>query len=105
MGRTLVALTVTTRGTPRGGLAGWDLASGERTWANASLGAAQPVSTGPYHSSDALFDGSPRSLVVPFDGGLNVFVFEGTNRTFSVAPLDLATGELGAGVRRAFLTR
>lgn len=105
VGRTVVALTVTTRGTPRGGLAAWDLATGERSWANASLGTAQPVSVGPYRNSDALFDSTPRSLLVPVDDGINVFVFEGTERTFTVAPLDLATGELGTEVRRAFLAR
>lgn len=105
VGRTLVGLTVTTRGTPKGGLAAWDLSTGERIWANASLGAAQPVTQGAYRPSDALFDGTPRSLLVPVGDGLNVFVFEGTERTFSVAPLDLATGELGTQVRRAFLTR
>jgi outer membrane protein assembly factor BamB len=103
--RTLVALTVTTRGTPRGGLAGWDLSTGERLWANASLGTAQPVEVSAYHSSDALFDGTPRSLVVPAGKGLNVFTFEGTERTFTVAPIDLATGELGTEVRRGFLSR
>jgi hypothetical protein len=63
------------------------------------------VSNGSSHSSDALFDGTPRSLLVPVGKGLNVFVFEGTERTFTVAPIDLATGELGPEVRRAFLTR
>ena len=105
VGRTLVALTVTTRGTPKGGMAAWDLVTGERLWANASLGGAQPVSEGPNHSSDALFDGSPRSLLVPVGDGLDAFVFEGTDRTFSVAPVDLETGELGTEVRRGFLTR
>jgi outer membrane protein assembly factor BamB len=105
VGRTLVASTVTTRGTPKGGLAAWDLSNGERTWANASLGNAQPVTTGRYRSSDALFDGTPRSLLVPVGDGLNVFVFEGTEGTFSVAPLDLATGALGTQVRRGFLSR
>ena len=105
VGRTLVALTVTTRGTPKGGMAAWDLSTGERTWANASLGTAQPVSSGRYHSSDALFDGTPRSLLVPVGDGLNVFVFEGTDRTFSVSPVDLGTGDLGTTVRRGFLTR
>jgi hypothetical protein len=105
VGRQLVALTTTTRGTPKGGMAAWDLASGERTWANASLGTAQPVSDRTGWSSDALFDGTPRSLLVPAGKGLNVFVFEGTQKTFSVRPVDLATGETGTEVRRAFLTR
>lgn len=105
VGRTLVALTVTTRGTPKGGMAAWDLATGERRWANASLGGAQPVSGGSSHTSDALFDGSPRSLLVPVGDGLNAFVFEGEDGTFSVAPVDLETGELGTQVRRGFLRR
>lgn len=105
VGRTLVALTVTTRGTPKGGMAAWDLETGERLWANASLGTAQPVSSSRYHSSDALFDGTPRSLLVPVGDGLNSFVFEGTDRTFTVAPVDLETGELGTQVRRGFITR
>ncbi|MCU1371958.1 MAG: PQQ-like domain, partial [Ilumatobacteraceae bacterium] len=105
VGRTLVALTVTTRGTPKGGMAAWDLATGERTWSNAALGTAQPAAGSGSHTSDVLFDGTPRSLLVPVGDGLNVFVFEGTERTFSVSPLDLATGELGTEVRRAFSTR
>ncbi|WP_421121851.1 PQQ-binding-like beta-propeller repeat protein [Aquihabitans daechungensis] len=105
VGRQLLALTVTTRGTPKGGLASWDLATGTRSWANASLGTAQPVSSGSGRTSDALFDGTPRSLLVPVGEGVNVFVFEGTQRTFTVSPLDLATGELGTEVRRAFLSR
>lgn len=105
VGRQLVAYTVTTRGTPKGGLAAWDLATGERQWANASLGTAQPVSDPEGGTSDALFDGTPRSLLVPVADGLNVFTFEGTQKTFTVASVDLATGDLGTGVRRAFLTR
>ena len=105
VGRTLVSPTVTTRGTPKGGLAAWDLSTGERIWANASLGTAQPVSYGPYRNSDALFDGTPRSLLVPVGDGLNVFVFDGTDRTFAVSSVDLANGELGTEIKRAFLTR
>lgn len=105
VGRTAVAYTSTTRGTPRGGLAGWDLTSGKRLWAQTDLGTAQPVSNSPYGTSDALFDGSPRSLLVPFGGGVNVFVFEGSEHTFAVAPVNLANGKLGTQVRRAYLTR
>ena len=103
VGRTAVAYTATTRGTPRGGLAAWDLSTGQRLWAQSELGTAQPVSKNAYGSSDALFDGSPRSLLVPFDGGVRVFVFEGTEGTFSVSPVSLDTGRLGTTVRRAFL--
>ena len=103
VGRTLVADTLTARGTPKAGLTAWDLSTGDRLWAQSDLGTAQPVSTGSYHSSDALFDGSPRSLLVRVGDGINVFVFEGTEGTFTVSPLDLDSGDLGAEVRRAFI--
>ena len=104
VGRTLVANTKTGRGTPRNGLMAWDLGSAQQLWAQSTLGATQPVSESAYHSSDALFDGSPRSLLVPVGQGLNLFTFEGTQHTFTVAPLDLRTGDLGTPVRRAYLT-
>jgi len=105
VGRTLVATTATTRGTTRGGLAAWDLRSGDRLWVVAQPDGALPVSDGRYHTSDALFDGSPRSVLVPGPGGLSLFVFEGTEDTFTVAPIDLGTGDYGTQVRRAYLTR
>ncbi len=105
VGRTLVADLVTVRGTPKGGLIAWDLASGKRLWAQSQLGNAQPTSKGSYTNSDALFDGTPRSVLVSAGDGLNVFVFDGESRTFSVRPLDLATGDLGTEVKRAFLAR
>ncbi|WP_426573544.1 PQQ-binding-like beta-propeller repeat protein [Aquihabitans sp. McL0605] len=105
VGRTLVADTATTRGTAKGGLIAWNLLTGERLWAQSSLGTAQPVSDDGHHNADALFDGAPRSLLVRTAAGVNVFVFEGSARTFTVAPLDLDTGDLGTKVRRAFATR
>lgn len=105
VGRTLVADTVTVRGTPKGGLAGWDLTNGDRIWAGTSLGRAQPTSRSRYFSSDALFDGSPRSLLVPAGEGLNSFVFDGTDRTFAVRPLDLGSGDLGTEVKRGFVSQ
>ena len=106
VGRTLVADSTTNRGTPKGGLIAWDLGTGERLWAQSSLGSAQPVSSGPYFNSDALFDGTPRFVLVPVaGGGIDLFVFEGTDYTFSVAPLDLGDGHLGTALRRAYLTR
>ena len=102
VGRTLVADVATTRGTPENGLAAWDLASGRRLWANTSLGEATPTTKSRYQPSDALFDGSPRSLLVPTGEGLNVFTFRGEDHTFAVRPVDLATGTLGTEVRRAF---
>lgn len=104
VGRTLVADTVTARGTPKGGLAAWDLGSGARLWDQARLGTAQPVSSRS-SSSDALFDGSPRSLLVPSGEGINVMVFDGTDRTFSVRSVDLGSGDLGTEVKRGFLAR
>jgi outer membrane protein assembly factor BamB len=106
LGRTLVANTVTTRGTPRHGLAAWDLRSGQRRWVQLDLGAAAPVSRTPYFTGDALFSGSPRSLLVAegdeAGDGVSVLVFDGDQGTFSSQPLDLATGDLGPEVRRAY---
>ena len=44
-------------------------------------------------------------MLVPVRDGINLFVFEGNERTYTAAPLDLANGALGEEVRRAFLTR
>ncbi len=102
VGRTLVADTTSTRGTPRGGLAAWDLRTGERRWANRDLGTATAASRNGF--SDALFDGSPRFVVVPEGAdGLAVVVFDGTQGTFTSRTVDLATGDLGAPVKRAYL--
>lgn len=105
IGRTLVGATTSTRGTTKGGIAGWDLTSGERRWAEAAPQNAQLVSEGRYRSSDALFDSSPRFTVVRSADAVRLFTFEGTERTFTVHDLDPATGELGSPIRRAFLTR
>lgn len=104
IGRTLVAATSTNRGTPKRGLAGWDLASGERRWAIRLPGDPQ-LSTKYAFSSDALFPGSPRYVLVPTVDGANVFTFEGDERTFTATPLDLTEGTLGAEVRRGFSSK
>ena len=58
-----------------------------------------------FGSSDALFDDNPRFVVQPTVDGANVVIFEGEQRTFSVAAVDLADGTLGPETRRRFLTR
>jgi len=103
VGRTLLAATATSRGTPRRGLAAWDLSNGDRLWEQRLEGDPQPAARPGGFSSNALFDGSPRLVLVPVAGGLNLFTFEGTDRTFSAVPLDVADGSLGTPVRRAFL--
>ncbi|MFN8019101.1 MAG: PQQ-binding-like beta-propeller repeat protein [Acidimicrobiales bacterium] len=105
VGRTLLADTATTRGTAQHGLAAFDLRTGKKLWAKTNLGAAAPVSRSPYFTSDALFDGAPRSLLVSDADGVHVVVFDGANHTFAVRSLDPATGNLGEEVRRAFTNR
>lgn len=90
VGRTLLAGTTTTRGTAKGGLAAWDLETNEGRWDVRLPSGAQPVSP---DSSDALFEGAPRSLVVPAGQGASLFTFDGTTRAVTVEALDLATGE------------
>ncbi len=103
-GRTLIGQTTSTRGTSKGGVAAWDLTTNERLWSVPLPKGAQPASTGPYASSDALFDGSPRSVLV---GGSSpqVVTFFGEDRVVDTQSLDLATGELGRPVRRTYLSR
>ena len=102
VGTTLLADVASTRGTPQHGLAAFDLTTGKKLWANTRLGTAAPVTRSSSFNSDALFDGAPRSLVVVDGGKASVVVFDGTSHTFSVRPVDLKTGALGAEVRRAF---
>jgi hypothetical protein len=84
-------------------LASWDLVDGSRRWAQQDLGVAAPVSDGAFRV-DALFDGSPRSLLVPVgDDRLDVMVFDGATATFAVRAVDLSRGTLGVEVRREFL--
>jgi outer membrane protein assembly factor BamB len=102
---TIVADTTTTRGSTRGGLLGWDLRTGQVLWSQRLPGGSQPVSTGATRSSDALFDGSPRSLLVAGGGKLRIVTFEGTDRTMSVRSIDPRTGDLGVAETRKFSTR
>jgi outer membrane protein assembly factor BamB len=92
VGRTLVTSTTTTRGTRRGGLAGWDLDSGQRLWSVQAPGGAQPASVS---SSDALFEGQPRSVLVSDGLRLRLVVFDGGTRNITVTDVDPRTGDLG----------
>jgi outer membrane protein assembly factor BamB len=102
VGDTLIGDTVSTRGTTRGGLAAWDLASGKLLWATRAPSGAQPASRTRYHSSDALFDEQPRFVLVPDGKALRVWVFEGPEHTFSVTSIDPRTGDLGTPKRREY---
>jgi hypothetical protein len=88
----LVATTATTRGTPRHGLAAWNLVSGGRRWAARPAPDAEPVSSRSSSSSDALFDGSPRSLLATGPGRMHLLVFDGADRTVTSYAIDLNTG-------------
>jgi hypothetical protein len=98
----LVAATATTRGTARHGLAVWDLSSGARRWAERPAPDAEPVSMRTSWSSDALFEGSPRSLLAVDGSSAHLLVFDGGNRTTTSYPVDLATGAVGEAQRRGF---
>ena len=103
VGRTLLATTTTTRGTTRGGLAAWSLDSGRRLWNVPAPKGAQPTSK--RHSSDALFDNSPR-LVLATDGTTaHLFVFEGEGHKLTIQSVDVATGDLGDPVTTTYPTR
>ncbi|HEX2576012.1 MAG TPA: PQQ-binding-like beta-propeller repeat protein, partial [Aquihabitans sp.] len=105
VGTTLLAETTSTRGTTRGGLAAFDLASGRRLWSTQLESGAQPVSRGRYRSSDALFDGSPRTLLVTTGPTPLLLTFEGETREILRQELDVATGELTRGTERQFVSR
>jgi hypothetical protein len=104
-GRTLIGQTTATRGTSKGGVAAWDLTTNKRLWSVPLPKGAQPASTGPWASSDALFDGSPRSVLVTGGSSAQVVTFFGEDRVVDTQSLDLATGELGRPVRRTYLSR
>lgn len=104
-GRTLIGQTTSTRGTSKGGLAAWDLTTNKRLWSVPLPKGSQPASTGPYASSDALFDGSPRSVLVTGGATARVVTFFGEDRVVDTQSLDLATGELGRPTRRTYLSR
>ncbi|MCB0962351.1 MAG: PQQ-like beta-propeller repeat protein [Acidimicrobiales bacterium] len=100
---TLLGDTVSTRGSRRGGVAGWDPATGELRWTAAVPGDAEPVEPDRYASTVALFDGSPRSVLAPTSDGASIVVFDGGARTYSVTPVAVGSGRLGTELRRDLL--
>lgn len=105
VGRTLVADTKATRGTARGGLAGWDLNTGKRLWAGALPGGSQPAGRSESRNSDALFEGQARTVLVQGGDKLRLLTFDGPARQVRSQDLDIASGELSAGTTRSFPTR
>jgi len=105
VGRTVVAETKATRGTAQGGLASWDLNTGKRLWASALPGGSQPAGRSEARSSDALFEGQPRTVLVEGGDKLRLVTFDGPARQVRSQDLDVASGELSAGTTRSFPTR
>lgn len=100
-GSVLVTASATTRGTARHGLVGWDIASGQVRWQSALPGDGEllEVDAG---SSDALFSGTPRAVLVSEGDHLAVATFDGDARTISVETIDPANGTRGAAVVSEF---
>lgn len=101
-GTVLVAETTTTRGTARGGLAAWDLATGQAAWQVAMPEESKPFTDRLLASSESLFPGSPLSAVVAEGAELRLITFSGDTYTASVRTVDPATGALGQPVSRSF---
>ena len=80
-------------------------APNKRLWSVPLPKGSQPASTGPWASSDALFDGSPRSVLVTGGSSAQVVTFFGEVRVVDTQSLDLATGEFGRPPRRTYLSR
>lgn len=99
----LLADTVTTRGTPRGGLGAWDLKTGTALWASELPGQSQPVSAS--FDWDALIDGQPRTLLVDTGKSPLLVTFDGELRQIRTQQVDLATGQLGAPATRPLPAR
>ena len=102
VGRTLLGNTTTTRGTARGGLAAWSLDTNKHVWtANLPQGAQAPSQSG----SDALFDGSPRSVLVTGGAQPHVVTFTGEGRTYTDQTIDITNGTLSQPVKKDFPSR
>lgn len=100
----LVATTETTRGTSRHGLVAWDLASGERLWAVRPAPDAAPAAGTAAWAGDALFDGSPRSVLVVEGERIGLVVFDGTSRSITSSSVGRDDGEVEALGRVEFAT-
>ena len=94
-GSLLVAETTTTRGTTRGGLAAWDLGTGQAVWQSAMPDGSKPFSDRLAGSSESLFPDSPLSTVVAVGTELRLATFSGDTYTASLRTIDPATGALG----------
>lgn len=100
---TLVAETVSTRGTPRAGVAAWDLSTGARSWETRVPGDAAPVDS--TYGPQRLAESEPRSLLHT-DGDRPLLVsFDAASLQVRVHPLDAATGDLGAPSEQPFTVR
>ncbi|CAN5469414.1 hypothetical protein BH10ACT1_BH10ACT1_36680 [soil metagenome] len=97
VGTTILGTTTSTRGSAKAGLAAWDLNTGKRLWDRRLPGDSEPVSSGRYRSSDALFDGESRTLLVTGGKTVRLVTFSG-DRTIEIQALDVATGDLGTAV-------
>ena len=105
VGRTLLADTTTTRGSTKGGLAAWSLDNNKHLWSANLPQGAQAASHSAYSSSDALFDGSPRSVLVTGGAQPRLVTFTGEGRTYTDQTIDLTNGTLSQPVKKTFPTR
>lgn len=96
-GPVLVTASASTRGSTRTGLMGWDVGTGQVRW-QAPLPEGSELITAGAGSSEALFSGSPRSVLVSEGNQLELATFDGDSRTVSVQTIVPATGDLGAPV-------
>jgi hypothetical protein len=98
----LIATTETTRGTARHGLAAWDVATGERLWAVRPAPDAAPAAGPEAWAGDALFDGSPRSVLVVDGDRIGLVVFDGTARSITSYSVGRDDGEVASLGRVGF---
>src|SRR5436305_804588 len=80
-------------------------ATGRRLWSTPAPGGAEAAASPAEHTSDALFDGSPRYVLAGAGAQLHLVVFDGEARRLSVAPLDPKSGELGTTIDAKLPTR
>lgn len=99
----LLAETVTTRGTPRTGVAAWDLSTVRRSWAIEAPGEAAPASSqfGPV----AIERDGPRALLHTEGDAPLLVSFDGETQQVRVSPIDIETGDIGTPSERPFTVR
>lgn len=98
-GNLLVVQTTTARGTPKSGLAGYDLTTNTKRWDVLYPKGSKPPSES---SGDALFSGAPRSVLVAQGTTLALVTFEGDARTYAVQTIDPGNGALSASTPKSF---